>query len=101
MKMIKPQGNRILVQPMDAPKTSAGGILIPEAHRAESDGLRRGRVVAIGNGGRNEDGVREPIEGVSEGDVIAWSGNFGVDVDMRGEQFVLVGVDAVVGVVED
>lgn len=98
---LKPKGDRILVRPIDPEETTAGGITIPEAHRKPQNGVRRGAVVAVGDGARNKHGVRVPILGVKEGDTIQWNKSYpGIPVEMRGEQFVLVGVDIIVGVEE-
>ena len=59
--MLKPTDNNLIIRTYSLPEESPGGILIPEAFRADQSGLLY-EVVAVGPGKRTKRGVRAPCE---------------------------------------
>ena len=59
--LVRPIGNKILIEPAPTKECSAGGIVTPEQYRTRDitwDGL----VVALGSGDRTRKGVHVPFE---------------------------------------
>ena len=52
---ITPLGDNVLVQRVEAESTTAGGIVLPESAKEKP---REGKVIAVGEGRVNDDGVR-------------------------------------------
>ena len=66
---IKPLEDRILVQPLEAEKTTASGLVIPDTAKETP---QEGKVVATGPGRVDDNGNRVPLD-VAEGDVVIFS----------------------------
>ena len=61
--MIKPLGDRVVIEPIDKEETTASGIVLPDTAKEKP---QEGKVVAVGSGTLH-DGERIPVE-VKEGD---------------------------------
>lgn len=71
---VKPLGDRIVVQRVEAQEKSAGGIYLPDA--AKNKPLK-GKVMAVGPGKMMKDGSRKGMQ-VKKGDLVlftAWAGD--------------------------
>jgi chaperonin GroES len=71
---LKPLGDRIVVQRVEAQEKTAGGILLPDNAKKKP---QRGKVLAVGAGRLKKDGTRAPLQ-VKVGDTIlftAWAGD--------------------------
>ena len=76
---LKPLGNRVLAQKMEAPETK-GGIILPDSAKKKQE---TAIVVAVGPGKRLDDGKILPIS-VKVGDVILMDKYSGQEVIRRG-----------------
>ena len=91
---IKPLHDRILVKRVEENTKTAGGIIIPDTAQEKP---MEGKVVAVGNGARNEDGKLQPLD-VKKGDRILfgkWSGN---EVTFDGEEYLIMKESDVMGI---
>jgi chaperonin GroES len=71
---LKPLGDRIIVQRVEAEEKTAGGILLPDNARQKP---QRGKVLAVGPGRLRKDGTRAAPQ-VKTGDTILftmWAGD--------------------------
>ena len=59
--IIKPLGDRVLVEPAQAEEVTAGGIIIPDSAKEKP---LKGKVIAVGNGTKDEEMI------VKAGDVV-------------------------------
>ncbi len=94
---IKPLHDRILVKRIEAEEKTKGGIIIPDTAKEKP---MEGRVVAVGDGKILDDGSRRAPD-VREGDRILfakWSGN---EVQLDGEEHVIMREDDIMGVIEE
>ena len=67
---LQPLGDRVIVEVIEAEEATGSGILLPDTAREKQ---QRGRVLALGPGGRSEkNGERVPIDLV-EGDEVVFS----------------------------
>ena len=93
--MLKPLGDRILLQPSEAEEVTRGGIILPDAAKKKP---REGKVVAVGSGRRLENGQRAPME-VAVGDVVVYSEYAGTEVKLKsGQEYVILDADSVLAV---
>ncbi|MEA3404029.1 MAG: co-chaperone GroES [Armatimonadota bacterium] len=94
--MLKPLGERVLVKPLEAEEKSAGGIILPEAAQERP---REGKVVATGPGEIDADG--EPMGlSVEEGDIVIYASFGGTEVQIDGEDYLIVNEEDILAVRE-
>ena len=94
MKLI-PLGDKVVVRPMEAEETTAGGIVLPDAAQEKP---RQGRVLSVGDGRLNKDGSRSCHE-VTEGDRVVYSNYSGTEVNVDGESLLIMSEDDILAIV--
>jgi len=94
MANVKPLADRILLRRLDAGEVVRGGIIIPDT--AQEKPLEA-EVVAVGDGRRNDEGERLPLE-VEVGDRVLISKYGGSDVKIDGVDHVIMREDDVLAV---
>lgn len=93
MRTIRPFNNQVLVQPVELPEKSAGGILLPEQARERSG---EATVIAVGPGKLDGQG-RMIAPPVKPGDKVMYSWIDGRDVKVNGHTLKLVDADLLLG----
>ncbi len=84
---IKPIHDRVLLERLDeAEQKSAGGIIIPDTAKEKPV---EGKVVAVGDGARSEDGKVTPLV-VKAGDRVLFGKYSGTDVKFGGREYLIV-----------
>lgn len=83
--MIKPLGDRVVIEPMDKEETTASGIVLPDTAKEKP---QEGKVVAVGSG-TLKDGERIPVE-VKEGDRVLFSKYAGTEVKYEGKELLIM-----------
>ena len=83
---LKPLDDHVVVEPLEAEETTAGGIILPDAAKEKPT---RGRVVALGPGARLDDGSRAPMA-VAIGDVVVYNQYGGTDVSLEDTDYKIV-----------
>lgn len=83
--MIKPLGERVLVEPIQQEETTSFGIVLPDASKEKP---QEGKVIAVGSG-TLKDGVRTPLE-VQEGDHVLFSKYAGTEVKYEGKEYLIM-----------
>lgn len=78
---IRPLDDRVVVKPLDAEETTAGGIVLPDSAREKP---QRGKVVAVGPGKQLENGTRGSLS-VAVGDEVIFGKYGGSEVEVDGE----------------
>jgi chaperonin GroES len=94
---IRPLGDRVLVQRVEAEEKTAGGILLPDSAKEKP---KEGKVVAIGNGKTLDDGTRSTFS-VKVGDRILFTSYAGTEVKTLGTEYLVMREDDILGVIED
>ncbi len=79
---LKPLDDRIVIRPVDAEETTAGGIVLPDAAKEKP---QRGKVLAVGPGRLLESGDRVAIS-VTLGDEVLFSKYGGTDIEVDGQE---------------
>ncbi|MCL6601610.1 MAG: co-chaperone GroES [Paenibacillus sp.] len=83
--MIKPLGERVLVEASAAEETTSFGIVLPDSSKEKP---QEGTVIAVGSGAL-KDGVRVPLE-VKEGDRVLFSKYAGTEVKYEGKEYLIM-----------
>ena len=94
MKIV-PLGANVVVKRLPAEEVTAGGIVLPDAAQEKP---RQGRVLSIGDGRMLPDGSRACHQ-VSEGDRVLFGSYAGTEVDLNGEEFLIMSEDEILAVV--
>ena len=84
--MLKPLGDRVLVEPLEPEAKSAGGIFLPEAAQ---EAPRAGKVIAVGPGRRSDDGELIAV-GVKVGDIVMYTKYGGNEIKIEGKDYLLL-----------
>ena len=93
---IRPLGDRILLKRIEEEDKSKGGIIIPDSAKEKP---QEGKVVAAGKGRLLEDGKLVPLE-VKKGDRVLFGKYSGAEVNLEGEEHLIVKEDDILGVME-
>jgi chaperonin GroES len=94
--MLKPLGDRVLVEPLEAEEKSAGGIYLPEAAQ---EAPREGKVVAVGSGRVLDNGERIPVS-VKEGDIVVYTKYGGNEVRVGDKEYLIIDEGSLLAVKE-
>jgi chaperonin GroES len=93
---IKPLQDRILVQRVEEKTTTKGGIIIPDTAKEKP---AEGKVVAVGTGKVADDGKKIPLE-VKKGDRVLFGKYAGTEVQIEGDEYLIMREDDVLGIIE-
>jgi chaperonin GroES len=93
---IRPLGDRVLVKRLKEEDRTKGGIIIPDTAKEKP---QEGRVVAVGKGKVNDDGRLIPTE-VKAGDKILFGKYSGSEVNIDGEEHLIMREEDVLGILE-
>jgi chaperonin GroES len=95
---IRPLGDHLVVERIQAEERTAGGLLLPDTAQKKP---QKGRVVAVGPGKmRRKDGQRIPLQ-VKEGDTVLFTSWAGDEFrEHRGGEILLMREDDVLAVLE-
>jgi chaperonin GroES len=92
----RPLHDRILVERVESEEITEGGIIVPDSAREKP---QQGKVIAVGQGKRLEDGKLIPLE-VKAGDTILFGKYSGSEIKIEGNEYVIMKEDDVLGLVE-
>lgn len=92
---IRPLHDRIVIKRIEADSKSAGGLYIPDTAKEKP---ARGKVIAVGEGKRDEQGVRIALD-VEVGDEVLFGKYAGTELSVDGELCIVLREDEVLAVV--
>ena len=93
---LKPLGGRVVVEPIEQEDVTAGGIFLPETAKEKP---QQGTVLAVGQGDRDEDGKRIPMD-VAVGDKILFAKYSGTEIKMDGKKLLILRESDILAIVE-
>ena len=93
---IRPLQDRIIIKRIEEEGKSRGGIFIPDTAKEKP---QEGKVVAVGKGKVNEDGKIIPLD-VKVNDRVLFGKYSGSEINMDGEEHLIMREDDVLGVIE-
>lgn len=94
-KTIRPLGDRVLVQRVEAEEKTAGGIILPDAAKEKP---KEGKVIAIGEGKQLDDGKRSTFS-VKVGDRVLFTSYAGTEVKLIGTEYLIMREEDILGVI--
>jgi len=93
--MIKPLGDRVIIELVEQEEKTAGGIVLPESAKEKP---QEGKVIAVGSGKVTDNGEKVAVE-VSEGDNIIFSKFAGTDFKYEGNEYLIVRENDILAIV--
>ena len=93
---IRPLHDRVIVQRLDEGEQKVGGIIIPDTAKEKP---QQGKVIAVGKGKVTDDGKIHPLD-VKKGDRVLFSKYAGTEVQVEGDEHIIIREDDVLGIVE-
>ena len=93
---VRPLNDRVLVKRLEEETKTAGGLYIPDSAKEKPT---RGRVIAVGTGRANDEGVRKPLD-VKAGDTILFGKYAGTEIKLDGEELIIMREDDILAVIE-
>lgn len=93
---LKPLHDRVLIRRVESDEKTAGGLIIPDSAQEKP---AEGEVVAVGAGAYNEDGDRIALD-VSAGDRILFGKWSGTEVNIDGEELLIMKESDIMGIIE-
>jgi chaperonin GroES len=93
---VKPLGNKVLVQRLEAEERTKGGIVLPDSAKEKP---REGKIVSIGKGKIADDGKTIPMF-VKEGDKILFQSYAGTEIKIDGEEYLILAEEDILAIIE-
>ncbi|HHY75061.1 MAG TPA: co-chaperone GroES [Bacillus bacterium] len=93
--MLKPLGDRVVIELVEAEEKTASGIVLPDTAKEKP---QEGRVVAVGTGRVLDSGEKVALE-VKEGDRIIFSKYAGTEVKYEGKEYLIIRENDVLAIV--
>ena len=91
----RPLHDRVVVRRIEADEKTKGGIIIPDTVKEKPS---EGEIIAVGPGGRDENGKLIPI-GVKAGDRVLFGKWSGTEVKLDGEDLLIMKESDIMGVI--
>ena len=93
---LKPLGDRLLVKPIEQEEKTASGIILPETAKEKP---QEGEVLAVGPGGRKEDGSRIAMD-VEVGNRVLYAKYAGTEIKVDGRKLLIMKEADILAIVE-
>jgi chaperonin GroES len=95
MKVV-PLNDKIVVKRMEAEEKTAGGLVLPDAAKEKP---KQGKVLSLGDGKLLDSGKRAAFQ-VKEGDRVLFTSYAGSEVNVDGEEYLIMTEEDILAVVE-
>lgn len=95
MKVV-PLNDKIVVKRLEAEEKTAGGILLPDTAKEKP---KQGKVQALGDGKLLDNGKRAAFQ-VKEGDRVLFTSYAGNEVNVDGEELLIMSEDDILAVID-
>jgi chaperonin GroES len=93
----RPLHDRVVVKRIDAEEKTKGGIIIPDSAKEKPS---QGEIIAVGPGGRDENGKLIPID-LSVGERVLFGKWSGTEVVLDGKDLLIMKESDIMGVIEE
>lgn len=93
---LRPLGDRVVVLPTEKESRTASGIVLPESAKEKP---QEGRIVAVGNGNRDEKGDRIAMD-VKVDDVVLYAKYAGTEIKLDDIKYLILRETDILAVVE-
>lgn len=92
---VRPLGDRVLIQRVEAEEKTAGGILLPESAKEKP---KEGIIISLGDGKSLDNGEKSSFS-VSVGDRVLFTSYAGTDVKYAGEDYIIMREDDILAII--
>jgi len=93
---LKPLGDKVVVKRLDAESKTAGGIVLPDTAKEKP---QRGKVIAVGEGRRTNDGTL--VESVvKKGDEVVFTSYAGTEVKVGTDELMIMSESDILAIVD-
>ena len=96
MAKLRPLGDKILVKRVEAESKTKSGIVLPDTAKEKP---KRGKILAIGDGKRLDNGERAPFS-VKKNDEVLFTSYAGSEIKIDGEELLIMSEDDILAIVE-
>jgi chaperonin GroES len=93
---IRPLGDKVLVERVEAEAKTAGGIVLPDTAKEKP---QRGKVVSVGEGKVLENGTRKEVQ-VKKGDTVLFTSYAGTEIKVDGKEYLIMDESDIMAVIE-
>ena len=94
---LRPLADRVVVRPLEREEMTKGGIVLPDTVKEKP---QRGTVIAAGEGRRDDDGDRIPLD-VAVGDQVLFAKYAGTDFKLDDEDLLILAEKDILAVVTE
>ena len=94
---LRPLGDKVIVEIVDEPQTTASGLFVPDTAKEKS---QRGTVLAVGPGKVLDNGQREDMD-VSVGDTVLFAKYGGTELNSGGKDLMILSLRDIHAIVLD
>ena len=91
-----PLNDKMLVERVEAEEKTAGGIVLPDTAKEKP---KQGKVLSLGDGKLLDNGKRAPFQ-VKEGDKVLFTSYGGQEVNVDGEEYLIMTEEDILAVVD-
>ncbi len=91
---IKPLGDKVIVQRVEAEEKTSGGIVLPDSAKEKP---KRGVVLATGSGRLLDDGTRSEMQ-VHKNDEVLFTSYAGTEIKVDGEDYMIMDESDILGI---
>ncbi|MEE9293907.1 MAG: co-chaperone GroES [Phycisphaerae bacterium] len=92
----RPLDDRVLIRQSDPKETTTGGIILPDSAKEKP---QAGTIIAVGPGKLLDSGARGELS-VKTGDEVFYGKYSGTEVDLDGEEFVIVRESDILAIIQ-
>jgi chaperonin GroES len=92
---VKPLGDRVLVEVLEAEDVSKGGIVLPDTAKEKP---QQGKIISVGKGKVSDDGKTIALQ-VKEGDVVLYGKYSGTELKIDDRNLLMLKEEDILGIV--
>ena len=92
---IKPLGDRVLIEVLEAEEMTKGGIVLPDSAKEKP---QQGKVVAVGKGKVSDEGKTIALQ-VEKGDVVLYGKYSGTELNLEDNNLLMLREDDILGII--
>ena len=93
---IRPLGDKVIVQRLEAQAVTAGGIVLPDSAKEKP---QRGKITSVGDGKQLDDGSRAKMT-VKKGQQVLFTSYAGTEIKIDGKEYMIMDESDILAVVE-
>ena len=93
---IRPLGDKVIVQRLEAQDMTAGGIVLPDSAKEKP---QRGKITSVGDGKQLDDGSRAKMT-VKKGQEVLFSSYAGTEIKIDGKEYMIMDESDILAIVE-